>query len=69
MTHGLLQVNVNNLENKWFFYIISDETGKVKYTMNKLVTKNPHIPESDETWDKFADEDIERMNNGEWYDK
>ena len=43
--------------------------GKVEYTMNELGTKNPHIPESDEKWDKFTDEDIEWMNNGEWIDK
>ena len=52
-----------------FIYVISDEKGEVEYTMNELGTKNPHIPESDETWDKFTDEDIERMNNGEWDDK
>lgn len=52
-----------------FIYVISDEKGEVEYTMNELGTKNPHIPESDETWDKFTDENIERMNNGEWDDK
>lgn len=56
-------------EIREIFYVISDETEKVEYIFDEYGNRNFHLPDPNEHWDQFTDEDIERMNNGEWDDK
>lgn len=52
-----------------FFYIISDESGEVEYTMNDIGNINRNLPLSDSTWVMFTHEGIAHLKHGEWDEK
>jgi hypothetical protein len=50
-------------EIRFFFYVVSDETGQVEYTFNEHGTKNPHLWNEDESIKKEENDIAKDMIN------